>query len=452
MDLSQHITKAEEAIQKKNFDIAAGYLQQVLSVQPDHGDARRLLCRALRLRHERKPTPRWLARLVGAPHLLSAALCRVTKSAGGQVRALERYLRLDPVSPSVYLGLGQALAAAGFSRSAAAVFQAMTEVDPRSSTPWRMCAACHAQLQELDRALECLDKALALNPRDADADRMRKNLAADVTLRKGAYETAKSSRDLMRDEHKVSQEEAEARIHRTEDELAEEEDKLRKRLEGGGGDARSRRRLAELCARRKDYEEAIRVLEAGREKDDNRADLDDRIGDYRLLSLTHEIDKLRERLAKAPSAGVKSDLMELEQERREQEIKEYQRRTVARPTDLGSWFQYGKALRDGGRLEDAIGAFQKSVKEPKVRTDSLVLLGECFFDNEMLELAEKQFNAALESVAPSSDRGKAVLYHLGQTTEKAGRKDAAKGYFSRIYEMDIHYRDVARRLEALRGR
>ncbi len=49
VDVSKHIAKAEEALRKKNFDFAVGFLQQVISLQPDHGEARRLYCRGQEL-------------------------------------------------------------------------------------------------------------------------------------------------------------------------------------------------------------------------------------------------------------------------------------------------------------------------------------------------------------------------------------------------------------------
>ena len=43
-----------------------------------------------------------------------------------------------------------------------------------------------------------------------------------------------------------------------------------------------------------------------------------------------------------------------------------------------------------------------------------------------------------------------MLYNLGVIAEKAGRPKDAFGYFTRIYEVDIAYRDVSEKIEELK--
>jgi tetratricopeptide (TPR) repeat protein len=449
MDVSKHVDKAQEALRKKNFDYAIDLLQQVLSLQPDHGEARSSWCTALRLKHERKPTAGWLAKVASSPHALSAGLAKVSKSSGGRVRALEKNLRLDPTNPGLYMSLGQALAESNHFQSAVAVFESLGGSDSKQGEAWRMAAACHARLQQVDSALECLEKALQANPRDAESERMRKNLSADATLRSAAYDRAASSRDLMRDRDQQSKLEKSQRIHRSDKELEEERAELVEALGDSPSDGRSRRRLAEIHARKEDFEEAVRVLEAGLDVDENVGDLRDLIGDNRIAALRREIQKLDRRLKEKPSEGLKEDLTDLKGERLALEVKEYRRRVEDRPTDLALWYMLGKALQGTGELDEAISAFQRSVKDPKTRLDSLTRLGSCFFKKGLLDLADKQLTAALEETQPSGERGKAILYNLGLIAEKASRTQDAFQYYSKIYEVDIQYRDVATKIETL---
>src|SRR5882672_7083387 len=103
MDVTSHIAKADEALRKKNFDYAVNLLEQVLALQPDHGVARRKWCEALRAKAGRKSTPGWLSKLGGSPHMLSAAMSGLAKSAGGKARALEKYLAQDPLNHDAQL-------------------------------------------------------------------------------------------------------------------------------------------------------------------------------------------------------------------------------------------------------------------------------------------------------------------------------------------------------------
>jgi tetratricopeptide (TPR) repeat protein len=454
MDVSSHLAKAEEALRKKNFDYAVGLLEQILSLQPDHGMARRRWCEALRQKAERKSTPGWLAKLGGSPHKLSAAVSGLTKSAGGKARALEKYVAQDPLSVDANLDFGDALLAAGFVDSAVAVYETLGEAEPKISAPWKRAATGHAQKNRLEQALECLEKALKAEPKDAEADRMRKNLAADVTLRKGAYERAGSTRELVRDAATQARLERDQRLHKTDEDLAAEMQELKDKLQTNPKDGRARRRLAEILQKREEWADAERTLGEGLKLDDNASELKDRIGDLKLAAVDREIKKLEARLAQETNPNLpnlKDDLDLLRQDKRKLESTEYRRRVDERPTDLGLWYQYGRVLQDAGDVDGAIAAFQKSVKDPKTRVDSLVRLGACFQKKGLLDLAEKQLNLALEEATPAGDRGKSILYNLGLVAEQAGKKSEAFQYYSRIYEVDIAYRDVGKKIEALRS-
>lgn len=451
MDVTNHIAKAEEALRKKNFDYAESLLEQVISLQPDHGGARRLWCQAIRQKAEKKGGGGWLAKLGGSPHKLSAAVSGLAKSSGGKARALEKYLASDPLNADAYLDLGEALIGSGLCDAAVAVFSALGEAEPKLSQPWKRAAAAHAAKGRAEEALECLEKALKADPKDAEADRMRKNLAADVTLKKGAYETARSSRELVRDVATQARLERETRIHKTAEDLAAEEQEVRAALQANGKDGRARRRLAELVARREEWSEAERILKEALAFDDNASELKDRIGDLQLQAVGREIKKLEERLAAEDNPNFRDDLELLRQDQQKLAAGEYRRRVEERPTDLALWFQLGKTLHEQGQLDDAIAAFQRSIKDPKTRADSLMRLAACFQKKGLLDLAIKQLEMALEEATPASERGKSILYNLGLVAEQAGRPADAFTHYSRIYEVDIHYRDVAKKIETLRS-
>lgn len=451
MDVSSHIAKADEALRKKNFDYAVNLLEQVLSLQPDHGVARKKWLEALRAKAGRKSTPGWLSKLGGSPHMLSAAMNSIAKSAGGKARALEKYVAQDPLNADAHLNLGEALLAAGFADSAAAVFESLGEAEPKLAVAWKRAAASHAARQRLDEALACLEKALKADPKDAEAERMRKNLAADLTLRKGAYERAGSSRELVRDVETQERLERDSRLHKTGEDLAREEKELKEKLQANAKDGRARRRLAEILAKGERWSEAQKLLEEGIPLDDNAGELRDRLGDLKLKELDLEIGKLEKRIATESNPNLKDDLELLKGDRAKLELADFRRRAAEKPTDLALQYQLGRALADAGEIDEALGAFQKSVKDPKTRVDSLLKLGACFQKKGLPDLAEKQLKTALEESSAASERGKSILYNLGLIAEQAGRKSDAFNWFSRIYEVDIAYRDVARKIETLRS-
>ena len=109
----------------------------------------------------------------------------------------------------------------------------------------------------------------------------------------------------------------------------------------------------------------------------------------------------------------------------------------------------GICLGQRNQRDEAISELQRSVNDPRCRTDALVQLGQCFFQKDMLDLARKQLEKALEGLPGMSTRTKEILYNLGIISEKMEDLDAARGFFSRIYEADISFRDISTKMENL---
>jgi tetratricopeptide (TPR) repeat protein len=82
--------------------------------------------------------------------------------------------------------------------------------------------------------------------------------------------------------------------------------------------------------------------------------------------------------------------------------------------------------------------------------DALGLLGECFLQKGLYDLAARQLEKALEeSPGLNSERGKSVVYNLGLLRERQGQFAAAKEEYLKVYEVDVGYRDVAQKVTEL---
>ena len=130
-------------------------------------------------------------------------------------------------------------------------------------------------------------------------------------------------------------------------------------------------------------------------------------------------------------------------------VEEYQARVAAHPTELALHFQLGKALYANGDIDGAIAEFQQTVKDPRRKIESLVSLGNCFLDKGLIDPAKRQFEHALNEVPGMSDRKKDILFSLGNLYEKQDEPKKALEEFMKIYEVDIHFRDVSQRIESL---
>lgn len=451
MDVSKHLEKAADAVRKKNFDYAISLYHQVLTIRPDHGEARAALREALVRRYEYKKIPRALALIQGLHHRLGVAIGRLLKKPAQVIQSAEGYLRSDPRNASVNAALAEALEAAGHPHSAVAVWEFLGDDPAIGDYALKRAGQIYYSIKEMEKALGCFEAVLKRSPRDSEAEKMRKNLAAEGVLSSGSYDPSRSSRELARDKEGLRQREIEQKVMTSEDERAVLRERLEQAVEKDPSDKRARRTLVEFLVKNKEYDAAIEVLEAGLQFDPESFEISERLGDVKILRLEQQLREARRRANKGDEAAA-ADVVRLERELVEFQIEEYRRRIQQHPTDLDLRFRLGKLLLQTGRIDEAIEAFQHSVKDPRRRIDSLLGLGTSFRKKGLHDLARKQFDTALAAVDEGSDRAVEITYAIALLLEESGDVEGARSRYESIYERDIHYRDVEERLHALSSR
>lgn len=444
MDLGKHLAKATEAVKRRNYAFAVNLYGQLLALQPDNAEAREGLREALFKKAEARPPNRVLARILGGVHLVVAAVARLLGKPAAAARAYERYLAMDPLDEAANLGLGQALERAGYSNSALAVYRAYARVQPRCGVAAREAGRLLYEQGRMDEALEMYEQALRVDPRDQEALKARKNLAAEGALRKSGLETARHSRELIRDKDEQRRLEKSARLQLSEEEIEAELAELERGLADRPDDVKALVRAAELHRMRNDLQSALDALERAVELDPSRSDLADRAGDLRLRLQEARVREIRE-------TGEEARAEQAERVLAEMRAAEYRRRVEHRPTDLGLRYELGMALLDLGQVEDAIAELQQAVKDPRRKVDAWAALGRAFCEKGLFDLALGQFHKAYDAAGAGDRRAKEILYEMGSITERLGRHDEALAHFSKILEQDIGFRDVARKVEQLRA-
>jgi tetratricopeptide (TPR) repeat protein len=90
------------------------------------------------------------------------------------------------------------------------------------------------------------------------------------------------------------------------------------------------------------------------------------------------------------------------------------------------------------------------VRDPNRKTDSLLLLGTCFEKKGLDSLAVKKLEEAVADFpAMTSPRAKDVYYAYADLLARQGEREKARKIFEQIFEVDIGYRDVSKRLDEL---
>ena len=119
------------------------------------------------------------------------------------------------------------------------------------------------------------------------------------------------------------------------------------------------------------------------------------------------------------------------------------------PTDYDTHFNLGIAYREMGLLDEAIGEFQLASKDPRYLVLCCSMLGLCFLDKGLPELAIKWYRRGLEAPGVGEEDMLGLLYDLG--VAYLATDDTASAYktFVEIYGINTNYRDVVARIEEL---
>jgi pilus assembly protein FimV len=127
----------------------------------------------------------------------------------------------------------------------------------------------------------------------------------------------------------------------------------------------------------------------------------------------------------------------------------------AEDEDLETHYNLGTAFREMGLLEEAISEFQKVAKANengrpfRYAMQCCTLLGLAFMEKGQPGIAAIWYERALLTPGVEPESILALRYDLGIAQESAGEPEAALKSFSKVYAMNIDYRDVAERIAAL---
>jgi hypothetical protein len=119
------------------------------------------------------------------------------------------------------------------------------------------------------------------------------------------------------------------------------------------------------------------------------------------------------------------------------------------PEDYDTHFNLGIAYREMGLLDEAIGEFQLASKDVEHLVECCSMLGICFLDKGLPELAVKWYKRGLEVPNLIEDRQLGLLYDMGNALALAGDRDAAYKTFVEIYGINSNYRDIVAILQEL---
>ena len=305
-------------------------------------------------------------------------------------------------------------------------------------------------IADYDGASKVFEEIIRKTPGDLDAREKAKEAAARRSMKSGNLGSA-SFADLVKQRQQGGAGEKVVAASETPEELAR---KVYEAHEAGNPDRESARKLADLYFNDEDYDNALeyyRYLSALANETD--PGLLRKISDVEVRKIARSIAEKEKALASmAPeeeaATVLRAEIDELRRARAETMLGEARKRVERNPTDLQYRFELGEQLVLAGHYKEAIPELQKARSNPNTRTKALNMLGKCYTERNMLDLAAKTLTDAAEEIPAMDGTKKDILYNLGLVYERMGNAEKSLDCMKQIYEVDYGYLDVAERVES----
>ena len=315
----------------------------------------------------------------------------------------------------------------------------------------------------IDRAVVAGDLACRLDPTDGPLITRVRNLSAQAAMNKGGYEKtgqAGGFRENVRNLDAQREREEEERLVKSEDVQDRNIERAKADYTSRPTDDAAITKLARFLLERgkpEDEKLAYQVLVKGFETNQNyrfkmqAGDIMLRVGRRKLRALKAEVEKDPSDTARQEQyAKAARQLLEAE-------IKEYEERVQAYPTDLSLRLELGKRCLEIGEYEKAIEQFQHARGAPQMLNKALMGLAQAFERLGWLDEAESTYREAVERHEnPNDELGAELRYGLMATLERKARENnelsAAEEAFklaSSIAMQRIGFRDIRDRRTAI---
>ncbi|MDP2166906.1 MAG: tetratricopeptide repeat protein, partial [Thermodesulfovibrionales bacterium] len=119
--------------------------------------------------------------------------------------------------------------------------------------------------------------------------------------------------------------------------------------------------------------------------------------------------------------------------------------------DFETHYNLGIAYKEMGLLDDAINEFQTAKRDPNFFIQAVTILGMCYMQKGLYQLAVDAFSSALMKIEARDESYWSTQYDLAGAYEKAGSLKEAFQLYTEVYGRNAKFRDVADKVNKLKG-
>ena len=467
--------KAKHANEIRNYGYAIQLMQAVLKQVPSFLDGRKLLRAAALGSVEGKKGGFSLA----GTTLGMTASSTLKKDPLAAIELAEKTLASDPKSVQGNQLLWDASNKAGLPETAAFALETLVGANPKDTKLMHQLGSQYLAMGENEKAVALYNRISQIDKSDLEAVKKAKDAAASATMKSGRWEeVAQSSgsmnfRDLISKKEEAIALENKSRIVRTSEQISQQITELYPQFEENQSNVDVARRIATLYEQ---WFEAAAASAAPAEEVDSYLDnaiwffshtntilgagdpnIARKCSDLEFRKMERRVKVIEDWLAQVPDRNdpevtpYVDELNDLRRQRASSALEVAKKRVADNPTDLQLRYELGETLIKAAMHTEAIPELQRAKQNPNVRLKAMNLLGQCYVEKNMLDIAVKQFrDAAAETTAMDATK-KDIVYRLGIVLEKMGKREEYIDCMKQIYEVDYGYLDVAKRVEGSYG-
>lgn len=455
-DLSEQLRgywlKAVAAIELRNFGYAIDLLQNLLKQEPEFLTGRQMLRRAevTRAKTEKKG----FFNISTAPLAVMKAQRELKKDPTKTIELVEKVLEMGPYNLQANMLLKDAAVAADYPEIAIFAMETLLENDPHDVKVLHELGRLYHQYKQSDKAVEIYNRISEIDPVDLEAVKLGKDAAARASMKQGGWNEAESYRDLIKDKEVAVSLEQQGRMQLSGESLELQINETFALHEAAPENVDLAKRLGVLHDQKDDLEGAIAWYQYAVDLT-NRSDpgLMRKVTDLKMKQLERRIREGEQYLTE-PGSGTEhfaekvAELEAAKRQRAEILIEDARKRLDRNPTDLQLRYELGEHLTNAGQFRDALPELQRARQNPNARLKAMNLLGQCYRELGMLDLAAKQLDDAAREMMVMDAVKKEIVYNLGLVYEQMGDSARYIEAMKKIYEADYGYRDVAARVES----
>jgi tetratricopeptide (TPR) repeat protein len=455
-DLSEtqrsHWLKAVAAIELRNFGYAISLLQGILKQEPEFLTGRQLLRRTEVTKN--KAAKKSFFNISTASIAIMKAQREMKKDPKHAVEMVEKVLEEEPYHRQTNLLLKEAAVAAGWPEIGVFALRTLLEENPSDVKLLHELGRLYHDMGQSENEVEVYSRVTEINPLDAEALRLCKDASARASMTTGGWTQAEGYRDLIKSKEIAISLEQQSRVQLTGESLDQQIAETYALHQAQPENVDLARRLGALTEQKDEIEAATAWYQYAADLTKGfDAGLVRKVSDLRMKRFEHEIAGHEEFLS---THGVgeelyakKSEELRIAKEKRAEILIDDSRQRVERnPTDLHLRFELGEHLANAGHFREALPELQRARQNPNARLKAMNLLGRCYSELGMLDLAVKQLEEATKEILSMDAMKKEIIYNLGLVYERMSEREKSLHCMKQIYEADYGYRDVAERVEA----